>query len=341
MDFIFSAGHKQNLKFLFSSGLSIFAFLFLSNVFLEDIKSFDALETILIILLLWIGCALISSLLHKKYSWQEHTYKRFLLQAFLILILIALVVLVFGIIPNIINDKPVLKDELKINALVMILISFAVSAIGETKDILLAWKETVLRTNQLEKENIQTQFNVLKSQVNPHFLFNSLNTLATYVQDIPEVNMYVKNLSEFLRHTLTIKEDVVISIHEELSIAEKYTYLQKARFKNNLSIEINLPQKLKDNGYIPPFCVQILLENAIKHNIISKSKPLYIKIYTRDSKFLVIENNMQIKETQDSTKLGLKNIEERYKLISGKSIIIEQRDAVFRVSLPVLESISN
>jgi LytS/YehU family sensor histidine kinase len=199
------------------------------------------------------------------------------------------VVFAFGIIPSIIQDKPVLKDELKINALVMILISFAVSAIGETRDILLAWKETVLRKNQLEKENIQTQFNVLKSQVNPHFLFNSLNTLATFVQDIPEANMYVKNLSEYLRHTLTIKEDVVISIKDELSVAEKYAYLQKARFKNNLSIDINLPQKLMDNGYIPPFCIQILLENAIKHNIISKSKPLYIKIYTSDSHFLIVE----------------------------------------------------
>jgi two-component system LytT family sensor kinase len=339
MKFSFSADHKQDLKFLLISGLSIFVFLFLSNLFLEDIKNFDILETILIILLLWIGCALISYLLHKKYSWQEHIYKRFLLQAFLILILIAIVVLVFGIIPNIIHDVPVLKDELKINTLVMILISFAVSAIGETRDILLAWKETVVRTNQLEKENIQTQFNVLKSQVNPHFLFNSLNTLATYVQDLPEVNMYVKNLSEYLRHTLTIKEDVVISINEELSVAEKYAYLQKARFKNNLIIDIDIPQKLKEYGYIPPFCVQILLENAIKHNIISKSKPLFIKIYTTDGNFLVIENNLQIKETQDSTKLGLKNIAERYKLISGKSIIIEETDAVFRVSLPVLENI--
>jgi len=250
------------------------------------------------------------------------------------------VILIFGIIPNIIHDAPVLKDELKLNALVMVLISFAVSAIGETRDILRAWKETALRTTQLEKENIQTQFSVLKNQVNPHFLFNSLNTLATYVQDIPEANMYVKNLSEYLRHTLTIKEDVVISIKDELSVAEKYAYLQKARFKNNLIIDINLPQKLKDNGYIPPYCVQILIENAIKHNIISKSKPLHIKIYS-DSNSLIIENNLQIKETQDSTKLGLNNIEERYKLISSQSIIIEETDVVFRVSLPILENMWN
>ncbi|MBL4561478.1 MAG: histidine kinase [Labilibaculum sp.] len=341
MHYKFSLKYKQNLSFLVIGVLTIFAFLFLSNLFLEGIQDFETFYTILFILFLWGGCALISYVLNKKYTWQKHTFIHLLWHSTLILALTALAILFFEIIPKTINNEIILYNEIRLDALVIILICFAVSAIGETKDIIMVWKETVVRTNQLEKENIQAQFSALKSQINPHFLFNSLNTLATYVQDLPEVNLYVKNLSEYLRYTLTVKEDLVISINEELNIVNKYIFLQKARFKNNLQIDINIPQELKQSGFIPPFCIQMLVENTIKHNIISQSKPLHVKIYYRNNNYLIVENNLQVKETQSSTKVGLKNIEERYRLISDKRIIVEKTEDVFRVTVPVIDNMKH
>jgi LytS/YehU family sensor histidine kinase len=131
----------------------------------------------------------------------------------------------------------------------------------------------------------------------------------------------------------------VIPINEELNLVEKYIFLQKARFKDSLKIDINIPQEIKKNGYVPPFCIQMLVENTIKHNIVSHSKPLHVKIYIRDKEYLVVENNLQVKEIQNTTTVGLQNIQERYNLISEKPVSIEKTETTFRISIPIIDNI--
>lgn len=324
--------------------ISVFVFLFLGNIFLVnkyDKDKLDVFSTILIIIVLWIGCSAISHFVGKRYTWQQNSIKKTIALASAIVILIILVAFFFDILPSYAHGIKINIQELKLNILVMILISFGITSIAEAKDILESWKNSIIKTNRLEKENLEAQFNVLRNQIDPHFLFNSLNTLASYVQDNKEANEYIKNLSEFLRYTLIRKEDNIILISEELNLLNQYIFLQRARFKESLVVNIEIPSIIKEMGYVPPFSIQILMENAVKHNIISKAKPLTVNIFLNEENNLVIENNIQKKTSQASMKVGLTNIVERYMHIAGQKVKIEKDDKTFRVYLPILDYKAN
>jgi len=189
----------------------------------------------------------------------------------------------------------------------------------------------------IEREKILSQFELLKSQVNPHFLFNSLNTLnALIYKDKAEANEFLLRLSDYMRYLLTQNENTTHLLIEELKLASDYAFLQKKRFGNNLKIKIDLSDELQNNSLIPPLTIQILLENAIKHNIISGSKPLNIKIY-REGETLVVLNNLQvIKDKIKSTGIGLSNIKNRYRILFDKEIEIVKNDKYFIVKLPLI-----
>ncbi len=194
-----------------------------------------------------------------------------------------------------------------------------------------------IRNAQIEREKILSQFELLKSQVNPHFLFNSLNTLnALIFKNSSEASDFLLKLSDYMRYLLTQNENTTHSLKEELKLVTDYAYLQKKRFGNNLMIDIDLSDDLKENSLIPPLSIQILLENAIKHNIISQSKPLNINIY-REIDYLVVKNNLQeIKDKIESTGIGLSNITSRYHILFKKEIKIDKSEDYFIVKLPII-----
>lgn len=188
------------------------------------------------------------------------------------------------------------------------------------------------------QEKIKFQFENLKSQINPHFLFNSFSTLIALIESNEEAAVeYVEELSELFRNILEFKDHDTISIQEEMNIINNYYKLQKRRYGNNLRLKINNEIKLA-NFKIPPMTIQMLIENAIKHNIVSKDKPLNIKIYLNDEQtFIYIENNLQVKKDNvDSTGIGIQNIINRYKLLSEKEIEISKTNTTFMVGLPVI-----
>lgn len=193
-----------------------------------------------------------------------------------------------------------------------------------------------IRNAQIAREKILSQFELLKSQVNPHFLFNSLNTLnALIYKDSSEASDYLLKLSDFLRVMLTRNDNVTHLLKEELKLAQQYGFLQKKRFGDNLIVKTDIPQELSGRVLVPPLTLQILLENAIKHNVVSRSKPLTIRIYV-ENELLVVKNNLQeIKDKKKSTGIGLSNISSRYRIIFEKDIIIEKSDDFFIVKLPL------
>ncbi len=184
--------------------------------------------------------------------------------------------------------------------------------------------------------HVNAQFELLKQQVNPHFLFNSLNTLKSMVdtQDVHSSEFILK-LSDFYRFTLENRANNLITLEEELQILDAYLFLLKARFEEGIAMLINLP--LNTAGIaIPPFTLQLLAENCIKHNVISLDRPLTIKLYT-EGDCLVLENNLQPKlETEPSTGMGLENINQRYLHLSGSPILIEKEANMFKVKLPLI-----
>jgi sensor histidine kinase YesM len=172
----------------------------------------------------------------------------------------------------------------------------------------------------LENESIISQYEVLKNQVNPHFLFNSLNTLSSLIRFDPEkAQNFIGEFSDVYRYVLDVKDKILVSVAEELSFVNSYLYLQKLRFGNNLNCEIIISDSCMQE-FIVPLSMQMLVENAIKHNEISETFPLNISIECKDS-WLIVSNNLnRVDSSLHSKKMGLKNLSERYHLISEKKV---------------------
>lgn len=194
-------------------------------------------------------------------------------------------------------------------------------------------------TERLEKENIESQFETLKSQINPHFLFNSFNTLISIIENDQETAVeYVERLSDFFRNILVYRHQTVIPLNEELELFENFYFLQKHRYGDNLFLNNNLDPSLAGSHTIPPLTLQLLVENALKHNIISKSKPLTVDIESDGKGYLLVRNNLQKRRDEvPSTQVGLQNIINRYRLLSDMEVRIEITRTHFQVYVPLLK----
>ncbi|WP_343638852.1 sensor histidine kinase [Chryseobacterium sp.] len=193
-----------------------------------------------------------------------------------------------------------------------------------------------LELEKVKSDNLGAQYELLKQQINPHFLFNSLNTLKLMAETHDEETVdFIVKLSDFYRFTLESRKLDLISVQEEMKIVDSYLFLQKARFGEGIKFTNELGKETAQT-LIPPFTLQLLVENCIKHNIVSQSKPLHIKIYNADDK-IVIENPIQRKVTpEDSLGVGLDNIKMRYKHLLEKDITIHSDEKTFQIKLPLI-----
>jgi len=199
-------------------------------------------------------------------------------------------------------------------------------------------KESIQEKEQLQRENVISQLEGLKNQVNPHFLFNSLNTLSYLIpEDADRAVNFVQQLSKVYRYILEIRSKKLIPLKEELDFLHAYIFLLKERFEENLHVEINIPEQ-QLTLQIVPLSLQILFENAIKHNIISSKKPLLIEVFVDDAGKLIVQNNLQQKKQRmDSTKVGLQNIKNRYRFFSDESVEVLSTTTSFIVALPLID----
>jgi len=199
-------------------------------------------------------------------------------------------------------------------------------------------KESIQEKEQLQRENILSQLEVLKNQVNPHFLFNSLNTLSYLIpEDSDKAVNFVQQLSKVYRYILEIRSKKLIPLKEELEFLHSYIFLLKERFEENLHVVINIPEQ-QLSLQIVPLSLQILFENAIKHNIISSKKPLLIEVFVDESGRLIVQNNLQQKKQRmDSTKVGLQNIKNRYRFFSDEAVEVLSTATSFIVALPLID----
>jgi len=197
------------------------------------------------------------------------------------------------------------------------------------------WQKSAKREQLLIEENLKYRYNTLKSQVNPHFLFNSLNTLSEMVYtDVKKADSYMQKLSGIYRYILENEETDLISLREELEFVKQYFSLQKERANGKISLKIDCPHCEKYK--IIPVSIQLLIENALKHNAMSEKSPLDILVYS-DDEYVVVSNALQRKNViESSAQTGLSNLRERVKLIMGKEIIISEDAKQFIVKLPII-----
>lgn len=195
--------------------------------------------------------------------------------------------------------------------------------------------------NRVKREKIiagtaSAQFESLKNQIDPHFLFNSLNVLSSLIEENPDnAQRFTTSLSKVYRYVLEQKDKELVSVEEELAFAKTYMNLLKMRFEGSLFYE--LPQKNSEtDAKVVPLSLQLLLENTIKHNVVSPQRPLHIRIFESNG-YLVVENDLQKKEVlQDRRGVGLQNIVSRYGILTSRKVVVEETDRHFRVKLPIL-----
>ncbi len=187
-----------------------------------------------------------------------------------------------------------------------------------------------------EKEKVENELAVIKSQINPHFLFNSFNTLIAVIEEDPVVAVeYVEQLSDFYRSMLQLRDKEVISLKEEAGLVAHYGYLLKKRYGENFNLKVNLNGHV---GFIIPLTLQILVENAVKHNVISTLKPLTVNVEIEGEDCIAVVNNLQPKvQTEASTKFGLDSLQRRYEMQSGRFIKVEKTATHFRVCIPIIK----
>jgi two-component system LytT family sensor kinase len=193
-----------------------------------------------------------------------------------------------------------------------------------------------IELERTKSDNLGAQYELLKQQVNPHFLFNNMNTLKAMVETDDEHAVdFILKLSDFYRFTLQSRKQDLIQISDEIEILNTYMFLLKTRFEDGINL-VNTIGPQYYTSLIPPFTLQLLIENCIKHNVVSLDRPLNIKLYTENEK-IIIENQLQLKMTPEiSTKTGLENINQRYNHLLNQKIDIEINEECFKVKLPII-----
>ena len=198
-------------------------------------------------------------------------------------------------------------------------------------------KKLVVDSERLEKENINARFLALKNQISPHFLFNNLSVLSSLVESRPEKSSeFIQQLSLAYRYILEQAELHQISLKDEIKFLETYTFLLRTRFKEKVVMDVRLSGDDMERYSIIPLTLQLLIENAVKHNTMSQTNPLTISVYIRDE-VLIVSNPLQLRKlSEPTTRLGLKNIVNRYQLLQRKKVVIEKTESHFVVKIPLI-----
>jgi hypothetical protein len=202
------------------------------------------------------------------------------------------------------------------------------------------WKENVQEAEQLKKANLQTQFEGLKSQVNPHFLFNTINTLSSLIhEDKARAEIFIDEMSKVYRYLLRTNEAELVSLGTELKFIDSYTHLLKTRYGNGFEV-IKIIDPRFEHYLLPPLTLQLLVENSVKHNNVLKESPLSVEINVTNDGWLIVKNNLQKKIIKvDSSKIGLNNIKEKFRLLNQQEVIVEETAGAFSVKLPLIENL--
>jgi len=294
----------------------------------------------LFIAFIWNGnIALIQYSPYPVWKWETEAFKKISLTVIIALFWPVLVNYVFNVfVFPIIMQRPCdlgAKENI-IFLIISVTITLFINTIFVAIEFFSYWRESIKEKEALKRYTLAAEFESLKNQVNPHFLFNALNTLSSLIdEDQRLANQFVQQLASVYRYLLSQTEKETVSLGEELAFLKSYVFLNQIRFGENLKVEMQIAPELWHKNIIT-LTLQMLLENAIKHNVISKEKPLHILIVAEGNS-LCVGNNLQLKtQVAPSTGIGLENIQSRYKLFTQEQMHITQTDARFEVCVPLI-----
>ncbi len=313
--------------------------LYYNHAIYIDLKTIIA--TVIVSILLFEALRLINKNIDKKHSWHTKPGKRFIMQLLFNLGFVILTLSCLGILISLYVAKdPFINtfDLIVINLVGIVFISIVVG-IELILFLLNNWRGSLVEIERFKKKNAEAKFEILKNQLSPHFLFNNLNTLYGLINDDNQLaSNYLLKLSDIYRYILEIKDIEAVHLAKEYHFIKDYAFLMSIRYGEYFNIKFSLDKKLLNNKYVPPFTLQLLIENAIKHNVIDDEQILFIKVYNENDKYVVVENNLLLKPQKTvSTKIGFENLESRYRFLSSKKIIINKTEHNFIVKVPLLD----
>lgn len=307
--------------------------LYLLNILIAGLYSFT----------IALGNGLVNHYLNQKFSWVEDTKKRAVLGIIGTVLINVILVFLCNYVNFIVfqkqNDAHFFSGFMGFANWIAINVALLISAVLHAKGFVEAWKKSTRKEvveQKLIAKSAHAQFESLKNQLDPHFLFNSLNVLSSLIDENPvQAQRFTSSMSKIYRYVLEQKDKELVTVEEEIDFAKIYCDLLKTRFEDSVSFNFNISAKdLK--SYVVPLSLQLLLENCIKHNFATSAKPLHVKIYSENDN-LFIENNLQQREqVKESAGIGLSNIVQRYSLLTKQNVFIEKSNDFFKVKIPIL-----
>lgn len=289
------------------------------------------------------GNGLANDYLNTKYSWVDKTRVRTIMGVISTIFVNVILVLFCNYINFIVFQKHdsslFFSGDLGLFNWFMINIALLISAILHAKSFIEEWKKSTRKEvveQKLIAKSANAQFESLKNQLDPHFLFNSLNVLSSLIDENPnQAQRFTASMSKIYRYVLEQKDKELVTVEEEIEFAKTYCNLLETRFEDSVGFDFQVDENTL-KSYVVPLSLQLLLENCIKHNFATSAKPLQIKIYSENG-YLLIENNLQQREqVKESAGIGLSNIVQRYALLTKQNVFIEKSPDFFKVKIPML-----
>ena len=324
-----------------ASGLFFFTFFSPDKTFENFL--FYVLTSVFYTFVLAVGNGVVNDFLNKRYSWVAQTRKRTVYGVIALLITNFTLAyfcnyIVFVVVKGM-SVEQFFSAEMNFNNWFIVNVALLISAVLHARAFMEEWKKSTRKEvveQKLIAKSANAQFESLKNQLDPHFLFNSLNVLSALIDENPgQAQNFTAAMSKIYRYVLEQKDKELVTVEEELDFARTYCELLETRFEDSVSFEFDVNANVL-NSYVVPLSLQLLLENCIKHNFATSQKPLNVKIYS-DGGFLLIENNMQSREqVKESAGIGLSNIVQRYALLTSQNVFIEKSADFFRVKIPIL-----
>ncbi|HAD97859.1 MAG TPA: hypothetical protein DCG19_10665 [Cryomorphaceae bacterium] len=290
---------------------------------------------------LYYGCSFIFMGFSRKMPWNKYGLKRLLPEILVIFtyttIMQFLIITAFSK-TSLFEEKELTPYFYFENIFFGNTVTLIVMAIVEGVYLFRAWKEALVNEEKLKTQSLKSQFDSLKGQLDPHFLFNSLNVLSSLVEKDPaKAQHFIDDFARVYRYVLEVKDEMVVPLQRELHVLESYLNLQKIRFAEGIQVKRKIAAEHLDL-YVPPLSLQELVSNAIKHNEASQSKPLLIEI-SSEGDHIVVSNNLQLRgEKAPSTGTGLENLQARYRLLTSRKTHFRILDDHYRAEIPLIES---
>jgi Histidine kinase len=306
----------------------------------DVILVFSAVWIVIIALLLWFGNRLLTIRLDRFMPWSKYGNWRFFIQLVLgIAYLLFLINLIYYIIKTSLTTTPPVWEQMIVVNFWGAVIFIPVFSLYFSLHFLRHWRTSELEVEKNQKERMRSQLDSLKNHLDPHFLFNNLNILASLIEkDKTASRNFIQKFAEVYRSLLRTKSDDLILLSEELEFVDAYMYLIRVRFEDHIQITTSINNATK-NKMLPPLTLQMLLENVIKHNLITETQALQIEIVEKEGDYLLVRNNLHTKAGQCSVEQGsgLENIKKRYAHFTDQPVIIVKTETHFEVSIPLME----